>query len=559
MLVVVAGGGQGIRSPKQAKIIGLITCVLQGFNYIYYSFFAVLMLCVAILIAYKRGSGLQQLKFPTLAILVITFSTAVNMAPAIQSWNTNGSPPEMGYKSVAEAEIYGAKIRRMLAFHPDNIVAPLANIGRKDVSANFPNENENTTARLGLYGSFGLLLMIFFTLRRDVTIQQPMSSLVALGLATLLVITVGGFGAVINLLSVPDIRAYNRFSIFLAFFAIVIAGLWLQLHAYKSLELKAIGWRILIVAFIFFSLYDQLLDKKFLIGTQAGDMRRAHEERSIVEHLDLVLPNGASILQLPLTGFPPLMMFNKMESYDHVRPYLWSQHLRWSWPSFSQRHRAWQSKLAALQGEGLIKAAILSGFDAIWIDRFAYVDNGDSLIASLSQGKVKALDTSSDRFAVLDLREEASDLRSKISASEFRQRAYELLGNNVLVEWGRGFYVEEKNSAGKLFRWAQDNAGITLRNSGKSTISACVSFDIASPNEGVVTLNYGDKQSIKIKTASSPKTVNIDFKMSPSEAMVIKFSSDLNVLNAQGDPRKLYFYVMNFIVISAPDSTSCSK
>ncbi len=144
LAVIIAGSGAGIRQVKQASIAGLVACALQGFNYVYYSFFAVLLFGIASLISYKRGGGFKQIKLPFLAIVIVTMSTAINMIPAMQSWHKNGMPPDMDYKYTAEVEIYGAKLRRMLIPHPDNVIRPLAKIAQKDLDANFPNENENT-------------------------------------------------------------------------------------------------------------------------------------------------------------------------------------------------------------------------------------------------------------------------------------------------------------------------------------------------------------------------------------------------------------------------------
>jgi len=557
LAVAVAGSGVGIRNVKQASIIGLVACVLQGFNYVYYSFFAVLLFGVATLISYKRGGGFKQIRLPLLAIVIVTISTAINMIPAMQSWHKNGSPPDMGYKYAAEAEIYGAKLRRMLSPHPDNVIRPLAKIAQKDIGANFPNENENTTARLGLYGAFGLLLMIVVALRRGVgAVPQPMAVISALGLATFLIITVGGFGAVINLITVPDIRCYNRFSVYLSFFAIVAAGLWLQeKFGNGTFRWKTAGYFI-VGGFVTLSLYDQLLDAKHLVLYQQNDTRRANEERMVVERLEQIFQDETAVLELPFTGFPPLAMFNKMESYDHVRPYLWSHHLKWSWPSFSQRHRAWQTKMEALKGGELIRAAIFSGFGAIWIDRFAYLDDGRELISSLSLGKVKLLDVGSSRFVVLDLRDAAIDLKASMPEVEFSQHASAQFGSGAVVEWKRGFYGEEQNPGKHLFRWAQDRAKIVLRNTSEAPLTLCVSFNIASGAEGLVQLVSADSPMV-IKTSATPQSVQFPLSLESSEAQSLQFSTSLPRFDVPGETRNLYFYVMDFNTSPLKPSADC--
>lgn len=547
LMVVAAGNGSGVRSAKQATLVGLAGCVLQGFNYIYFSFFTVLLLGVVILITYTRGGGVRAIRLPLIAIFVVILSTSLNMIPTMQSWSKNGPAPEMGYKNIAESEIYGAKIRKMLSPHSDNILWSLSSIGKKDVNANWPNENENTTARLGIFGSIGLLLVVYYTIRRR-TLAQPMEACSVLGLSILLIITVGGFGAVINLLTVPDIRAYNRFSVFLSFYVMVFAGLWMQSKAAEHRGARRLAWYLAMSALMIFSLYDQLLDKKWLISAQQNDTRRANEERSVVGRLEHKLLRGAAVLQLPFTGFPPLAVINKMESYDHVRPFLWSNFLKWSWPSFTQRHRAWQIRMSRLHGSDLIEAAILSGFDAIWIDKFGYPDDGNDLIASLAQGQVKPIDLANPRFVALDLRGASAELNKKMTIIDFERKKREILGNELLIEWGNGFYQEEKTPEGKYFRWVKDNAKMTLRNSAESVSSMCVAFSVASPHEGHVRWEGGNERRIDVRTSTYPKDVSFPMTLEPGETRTLKFTTDVKKLDAPGDPRELYFYLMNFAI-----------
>lgn len=436
LAVVILNRGGGVRNTRQAIIVGLLACVLQGFNYIYYSFFAVLIFFISAIFAWDKSKGIKQLRLPLASIILILLSTAINLTPWLISKSVHGSPPEMAYKNTAEAEIYGAKIRKMLAPHPNNLIKPLAKYASKDIQSNFPNENENVTVRLGFFGAAGLLLSILFVLRRraHASSDDVILSVSSLCVVTLLFIVVGGFGAVINLITVPDIRAYNRFSVFLSFFAMTVFGLWIHSLGNKCDKLRGGIVLSALLFFALFSLYDQLLDRHGLVAQQQGDTKRAHDERKTVEVLEQALPNGAAVLQLPFTGFPPLANFNDMWSYDHARAYLWSRHLKWSWPSFSQRHRAWQTTMAEKRGGDFLNFAILSGFQAIWIDRAAYKDGGAELISSLSQGAVVRIPLPSDRFVVLDLRQEANVLKSTMPPSKFNQLSSEVLESTIVFE-----------------------------------------------------------------------------------------------------------------------------
>lgn len=420
-----------LRNRKLAITIGLIACALQGFNYIYYSFFTAILLGISALLAYNKKTTLQGIRLPMAAICIIISSTALNLSQAYISWRTNGPAPEMEYKHIAESEIYGAKIRKMLAPHTDNVIFPFSTFGKKEIQANFPNENENTTARLGLFGALGLLLIIYYTLSKK-SLSISMNACATLGVATLLIITVGGFGTIINMLSTPDIRAYNRFSVHLSFFAIVFAGLWIQRLIEASTGRTRFLFYVLGFTLVSLSIYDQLLDRRWMLGTQSRDTIRTNEERRVVKKLESLADQESAVLQLPFTGFPPLAIIHKMESYDHARPFIWSNHLKWSWPSFSQQHRSWQNRMTSLEGQDLIRASIISGFKYIWIDRHGYKDNANNLAKSISQNGVQELNLGSERFLVFDLSKATQKLQENLSKEEIEMNRKSLFENPLI-------------------------------------------------------------------------------------------------------------------------------
>ena len=544
LAAVIASRGEAVRHPKQATWIGLLACVAQGFDYVYFSFFAVLLFGVATLIGFRRGNW-RALLLPVFAAALVAVATAINLAPAFLSWDKFGKPPEMGYKSVGEAEVYGAKLRRMILPHAANPLPPLAAFVQSDADARFPNENENQTARLGLYGAAGLLIIVLWALRRSATKVEerdaaPRDAIVSLGLATVLLITVGGFGAVINVLTVADIRAYNRFSVYLAFFAVTATGLW----AWTSLRgcrfvLRLAGYAG-IAAFGAFSLYDQLLDARPIVAHQAANVARAMQERSAVHILEARYPEGATVLQLPLLGYPPIYTRHKMESYDHGRPFAWSRNIQWSWPSFSQRHRAWQERMTRLNGRDFIEAAILSGFNAIWIDRAAYADQGKSLLTSMVSADVEPVDLAG-RFVALDLRRAALSVKTSLGEEAFRKRADELLGSEAVVDWRSGFYPEEVNQEGMRYRWAKAQATLELRNPGKEQLAGCIAFDVNVPLSGHLHVDSGVRLATSGPAVS--QHVSIPLMLEPGQNKTLVLSTDAKRMPVVGDPRQLFFYV----------------
>jgi len=426
---IMIGNDSSLKNKLVIRRIGYVACFIQGFNYIYFSFFAVFLFCFAAAVSYSKTKSRKMVRVAMIAISIISMATLLNLSPSFISWYQHGKPPEMGYKHIAEAEIFGAKMRKMIAPHPDNPIYIFSKWGKRDFSANFPNENENVTVRLGLYASAGFLFLLLVSLSLIRVGSRLISSVAILSLFTLLMITVGGGGAIFNLLVVPDIRAYNRFSVFIAFFSMVGIGWWVT---QKVLDAKGkLNARFLLVGIaglITLSLYDQLLDAKGLLHTQKNDMRSANQERGFVRELERNYPEELNVFQLPVTGFPPLSVHERMFSYDHLKPYLWSTHLNWSWPSFSQAHRNWQDKVSVLEGHDLLRALVLSGFDLIWLDNYAYKDSGEFLKKQLlDAGASEVMLGGSERYTILDILAVKEQLLRRMGDDEFQTESDKLL------------------------------------------------------------------------------------------------------------------------------------
>ena len=550
-IYLAQGDDRSVANGATIRRAGYAGCLIQGFNYVYFSFFAVGLFAVAALIGYGKGKSAATVRVAALAVGIIVVSTLLNLTPSFVSWYQHGKPPEMDYKHPVEAEFYGAKIRKMVAPHPDNPL--LGRWGRLDFNAQFPNENENVTARLGMYGSTGFLLLLAIALSLVRVDGNCLPAITTLAVFTLLVITVGGFGAVFNLLIVPDIRCYNRFSVFLSFFSIAGLSLWLKA---KSIEIDQ-GWRkktviALLTSFILLSLYDQLLDSKGLLSLQQSDIAAAAGERGFVARLEKAYPYEANVFQLPVTGFPLMSIHERMESYDHLRPFIWSTHLHWSWPSFSQRHRAWQDRIAGLEGGPLVKALVLSGFDLVWLDRFAYKDDGRALEHELiTAGAQEVLVGESERYAVFALHEVKKKLSNELGPLEFSRQAAALL-NRVSLSWEKGFYSKETRADGVEFFWSRQKSRLMIRNHfGNYPIKVKLSFDIQTQGSGIVQIS--SSQGVRaVAVGNQPTPVTVDVAIPQGSTEKIEFSAALPQVTAPGDPREMFFAVINPKVEESP-------
>jgi phosphoglycerol transferase len=531
---------------KKTLLAGCAGCFFQGFNYIYYSFFSVGLLIYACLLNQCKKISV---KYSAVAIAILITTTVANLVPSIYSWNVGGKPPDLGYKQTAEAEIYGAKIRKMLAPSPLNPLPLLSNWGKKDAEAGFPHENENTSVRQGIYCAIGFILLICVSIGVLKTESNLIRTLAYLNITTLLVITVGGVGVIFNLFVLPDIRCYNRFSIFISFFSLVAISKFIDDLLNKTARKFQIYLIGIVVCLALFSLYDQTTSFAYLLNRQDGDTTAAHEERDIVTTIEKNCPKVKNVFQFPTIGFPIMEKYNRMESYDHLRPYIWSTSLNWSSPSFSSRHLLWQEKINKLNGKELLDYLAYSNFDLVWVDRYAYKDNADAIVSDLlASGAKKIHCVKSDRFALFDLSDYKSKIMTEGGAEQFKKIQTDILSSAVII-WGKGFYAEEKisGSSGAVltntFRWANNTCEIKIINDSDYK-NILLEFEVASAHEGIIVLR-SNNINIELKTGARPTKYSLNLKNSNNKIQTLHFTTQLKRVESFPDPRELYFRIIN--------------
>jgi hypothetical protein len=547
---------QGCDSCQENKIrlFAYIGAIAQGFNYIYFSFFALILLAFSALLGYARERKTKSIKEAVAISIIILISATINLTPSFLSWHNNGKPPDMVYKSPAEAEIYGLKIRKMLSPHEDNVIPVLGQWGRLDKNANFPNENENNSARLGPMGAIGLIFLFMISLGlirlSDNAYSSKIKSVANLNLFAILVTTIGGFGAIFNLI-LPDFRAYNRFSVFIAFFALIaLAFYWNSKYENTINKNKKRILIFLIVIATIFTLYDQLLGFVHLRNPRSNQESETVHLREIIKKVEESVPSGSSIFQLPITGFPPDGFREKMLPYAHGQAYLASSSLHWSWPSFSIKHRAWLDKIQALNSSNMLEALSLSKFRLVWIDRFGYRDNGIEIYKKLTDaGATEILTGISNRYVILDLVNITNNLKQKIGASEFEKRHHDIV-NAPIISWGTGFYPGETTPDGRSFHWSQKNSYIEIENLNAVSRKFELSFLASAGNKGTLKVMFDNNTTTEIIDTTG-FNFRIPIQIKASEKIKLFFIGEMGKIPLPpGETRDLHFYIMGLNVKS---------
>ncbi|MCL5019534.1 MAG: hypothetical protein M1426_03510, partial [Patescibacteria group bacterium] len=218
------------------SIISVVICMLVASTGIYYAFFACFFLLVAGISAYFNRSNVYHLLASGILIIVISIGVLINISPSIVYKYNYGENLVVARRIPVEAEISGLKITQLLLPVSSHRITYLAVLKDKYNSA--PLVNENNSSSLGAVGSFGFLTMIgWFLYRKPVASNMKLiGNLSVLTVSAVLLATIGGFGSLFALIISPQIRAYNRISVYIAFFSLFAVVLIMENFSNKYLK-----------------------------------------------------------------------------------------------------------------------------------------------------------------------------------------------------------------------------------------------------------------------------------------------------------------------------------
>ncbi len=382
--------------------------MLIGFNYIYNAFFAAAVLALAFAAGLARRKSKTQWSMAAIGLALVLIATAINLVPSFASWRIHGIPPNIREKLPMEFDYYGLKLRHLVTPLWEHSFPPFRSWVDRDSAAHFPLETENATCRLGFVGGAGFLFLLASAALpvRFWSASFRGSQSIARGIlvALLLYATVGGLGAVFNLLVSPDIRAANRVTPWLAYFSLF--ALFAGIDSVLQNTVHRIGPKLIqtIVAagVLLVGLYDQSHAFTGMRRNLAAAQKDVHDLAAIVAVVESLSPTTQNVLQYPFTTFLNDDGRHRMGTYDHLRPQLFAHKLRWSYPTISQQGVNWEAFARSLRPAELLDFARASGFDLLWVDRFGLGDGTDEADFSRITGKPVAV-SADGRYAVFSL------------------------------------------------------------------------------------------------------------------------------------------------------------
>jgi phosphoglycerol transferase len=405
-LLISTGRLGPLRSRRNAAL--LAGCALVGFNYVYYAFFGCFLIVAGALIGAFNDRSRRALAQGAVFVGAISIATLINLAPTFASWSGHGQPIIVPDKTAAESETYGLKIRQLVSPVLEHSFAPFAAWTGEERRAGFPLETENVKSRLGLLETIGFLLLLaaLFAPAAFSTFETAPVLVGAsrLTLAAVLLGTVGGFGSVFSLLVSPEIRAYNRLCAFIAFFAWIGLGLLLQ-QVMRSRAGRAPAWRAVVVLtpVLVIGVLDQAPAAAPINARYEATRQELDGLTWFVSSLEKTLPPGSRVFQLPVTTYLNDAGLERMLPYDHIKPYVFSRQIHWSYPALANAVVRWQHAVGRLPTVDIAAAVASQGFAAIVVDKYGYADDGQAIVRDLgATNSPNAVLVESGRYVALD-------------------------------------------------------------------------------------------------------------------------------------------------------------
>jgi phosphoglycerol transferase len=550
------GRGWEWRRDRPKLMASAIVCVLLGSSGVYYAYFACFFFLVAGAVAAVRQRRPRYLLLPVaLGILTMVVLTA-HFAPSLLHLYQHGSTPT-AQRSPIEAETSGLRVSQLLMPITGHRLTALARAKDLDNARHQRLFYESADASLGVVGSVGFLALLAWLVvmtrgvppRDEDRASRLLGSLSILNLSAVLLGTIGGFGAVVALVISAKIRAYNRISIFIAFFSLmaVVAGLdYLSRHLGERRG-RLMAFAVGLAGLFALGMFDQTSKRAVPRYTDIAAEYRS--DAAFVHRIQTALPPGAMIFQLPVIPFPEHPSVHEMYDYDHARGYLHASQLRWSYGAMKGRAaQAWQKWADAKPIPQLLETLAAADYRGLYVNRQGYADGAAALSAEIERVLGQpSLRSDNDRLLFYDLTAYQAELRGQTPPAAW-EASREAALHPLLVIWQNGC-SDLEGTAANNFRWCSAGGVWQLNNGARRAQRVTLQGSFVANRAGNLWIK-GPLMSETLRIGPVPRAFAWTISVPPGQH-ALAFGCDAPQVPAVGDSRDLVFRIVNFRVISA--------
>jgi phosphoglycerol transferase len=508
------------------SVTTLVLCAVIGSTGLYYAFFTGILLSVATVVA-AAARGRWTILFTGLgAVVAIGAVVLANVAPSLAYSVRHGANEEAIARSADESELFGLKLTQLLLPVDGHRLEPLARRSLHYERTTLTPANEFESGQtLGLIGDVGFFALLFAALAGAVAGARwrPPPLLRSASLPTIVAVLFGittGLATLFAYAATPNFHAPGRISIFIAFFSLLAIGVLLDAGIRRWARTSG-SWiaAAAAAAIVVVGIADQTTR---LFVPRWDEVAQAwHEDEAYAQAAGAALPTASSVFQLPYAAFPENDAPGRTIDYDGARPYVHGAGLRWSYGAMKGRLADWSAALATAPAEVATTAAAAAGFQALQLDRDAFV--GDPPEAALRERLGEPLLTSGDgRYALFDLR----PYRAELIALNGRMRV-DAVGTDALhpvrLVYGEGFEQPRRGEDPRGRRSLARTARIGVFNPSPRARAVAFETELASGDgaERAVELHFPDGSSATARATGRPTIVARELLLPPGRSELV--------------------------------------
>jgi phosphoglycerol transferase len=378
-------------TAKGIAAVGILAVV--SMTGIYYAFFTGILLAASSLRAYFRRPSTARILGLGLLCTAFAASALAQAAPYVAYRRSHGKNPVI-VRSPSEVRYYSLDLFYLLRPGLGHRVPLLRGTETYQIDEEkgplrerLLNIQEARLGSIGILGALGYLTLTVSLLGVGsalVAKYRPLGELALLNAVATMSALSGGFGTIVASLAFPEIRAYNRISIFIAFLSLFALAL-LADRLKERLNFSRLGRVTILLGLVVITiagLYDQA--PAMIAPDHHKDRAIDASDKVFVAKVEAALPAASQIFQLPFNIFPEGPIQNDLGGYAQLRPSLYSRTLRWSFGAMKGREASeWSRKTSALPVRSMLAELRRKGFAGVIVHRAGYKDLGRSLEASL--------------------------------------------------------------------------------------------------------------------------------------------------------------------------------
>jgi hypothetical protein len=333
----------------------------------YYAVFTVVLVVVAAVLRFLVRREREALVAGGAVVAAIAAVSLLQLAPTLVYRAANGTNDEVAKRYWFETENYSLRLTNLLLPVDGHRIDALARMKSEYVDQ-IP-QTEARSATLGVVATVGFLWLVGVALATIAGAGRRYglglyAGLAAFTVTAVLLATTGGFSTFIAVIW-PQIRAWNRLSVFIAFFSLAAVALLLG-------RLEGRAPRPLFIALLAGVLVLGVLDQTTKAYVPPYDAVEAawNDDAAFFSALDDGLPAGARVVQVPYEPFPEPEN-SPVGIYEPAKAYLHADDVDWSWGAMRGRPEDWAATIAGKPAAEVVVAARQEGFAGILLDRAA--------------------------------------------------------------------------------------------------------------------------------------------------------------------------------------------